>query len=101
MNLAGTTFRAISNSKNGSLNTETEMRFMADDEVIIGSYRGGTIVMVRADRDCPFWLAGGREEARRSRRQASPSAAPSSPRTTRISRATHCLGPLPVGLVAT
>ena len=27
MNLAGKTFRAVSNSENGSLNTETEMRF--------------------------------------------------------------------------
>ncbi len=44
MNLAGTTFRAVSNSKNGSLNTETEMRFTSDDGIIIGTYSGGTIV---------------------------------------------------------
>lgn len=44
MNLAGTTFRAMSNSKNGSLNTETEMRFTSDDGIIIGNYSGGTIV---------------------------------------------------------
>jgi hypothetical protein len=44
MNLAGTTFRAVSNSKNGSLNTETEMRFTTDERFIIGNYSGGTIV---------------------------------------------------------
>ena len=31
MNLTGVTFRAVANSKNGSLNTETEMRFTSDD----------------------------------------------------------------------
>ena len=44
MNLAGTTFRAVSNSENGSLNTETQMRFTSDEPFIIGSYSGGTIV---------------------------------------------------------
>ena len=44
MNLAGITFRAMSNSKNGSLNSETEMRFTSDDGIIIGNYSGGTIV---------------------------------------------------------
>lgn len=44
MNLAGTTFRAVSNSSTGSLNTETEMRFTADEEIVIGTYSGGTIV---------------------------------------------------------
>ena len=44
MNLAGTTFRAVSNSKNGSLNSETEMRFTSDESFVIGSYSGGTIV---------------------------------------------------------
>jgi|GEM_PF-7055307 len=44
MNLAGTTFRAVSNSKNGSLNSETEMRFTSDEGLVIGTYSGGTIV---------------------------------------------------------
>lgn len=43
MNLVGKTFRAMSNSKNGHLNTETEMRFTSDGEIIEGSYSGGTI----------------------------------------------------------
>jgi nitroreductase len=37
-------FRAVANSKNGSLNGETIMRFISDDLVIVGSYSGGTIV---------------------------------------------------------
>jgi hypothetical protein len=44
MNLAGTTFRAVSNSKHGSINTETEMRFSSDGEIVIGNYSGGTVV---------------------------------------------------------
>lgn len=44
MKLAGLVFRAVANSKNGSLNTDTIMRFTSDDDVIIGSYSGGTIV---------------------------------------------------------
>ena len=44
MNLAGRTFRAVSNSENGSLNTETEMRFTSDEEIVVGNYSGGTIV---------------------------------------------------------
>lgn len=44
MNLAGKTFRAISNSTNGTLNTETTMTFQAEDEAgIVGTYRGGAI----------------------------------------------------------
>ena len=45
MNLAGTTFRAVSNSENGSLNTETEMRFSSDDGIVVGTYGGGTIAV--------------------------------------------------------
>ena len=45
MQLTGLAFRAVANSKNGSLNTETIMRFTADDGVIVGSYSGGTIVV--------------------------------------------------------
>src|SRR5688572_1762916 len=44
MNLAGTIFRAVSNSKHGSINTETEMNFMSDDGIVIGSYGGGTVI---------------------------------------------------------
>src|SRR5688572_20433375 len=45
MNLAGTTFRAISNSKHGTINPETEMRFTYDDGIVIGSYSGGTVTV--------------------------------------------------------
>src|SRR5260221_14760202 len=44
MKLAGMTFRAVSNSKNGSLNAETRMRFTSDEEIVLGIYSGGTIV---------------------------------------------------------
>jgi hypothetical protein len=44
MKLTGLAFRAVANSRNGSLNTETIMRFTSDDPVIVGSYSGGTIV---------------------------------------------------------
>ena len=45
MNLTGLAFKAVANSKNGSLNTETTMRFTSDDDdLIIGSYSGGTII---------------------------------------------------------
>lgn len=44
MNLAGTIFRAVSNSKHGSINTETEMHFTADEEFVIGNYGGGTVI---------------------------------------------------------
>ena len=43
MNLAGHTFRAVANSRNGSLNSETEMRFTADAGIVVGNYSGGTI----------------------------------------------------------
>ena len=42
--LAGTAFRAISNSSNGSLDTQTVMRFVEDGEIILGTYGGGTIL---------------------------------------------------------
>jgi len=45
MKLTGLAFKAVANSKNGSLNTETIMRFTSDDGVIVGSYSGGTIVV--------------------------------------------------------
>ena len=44
MNLAGTTFRVVSNSKHGSVNTQTEMRFTSDDGIVIGNYGGGSVV---------------------------------------------------------
>jgi hypothetical protein len=43
MNLAGKRFRAVSNSKSGHLNSETEMCFTSDAGIIEGTYRGGTI----------------------------------------------------------
>ena len=45
MNLAGMVFRAVSNSKNGHLNSETEMRFTVDDGIVVATYSGGTIVV--------------------------------------------------------
>jgi hypothetical protein len=42
--LAGKTFRAVSNSTHGALNTETTMTFVAEDEAAVsGVYAGGTI----------------------------------------------------------
>jgi len=43
MNLVGKTFRAISNSRNGHSDTETEMRFTSDGGIVEGVYSGGTI----------------------------------------------------------
>ena len=44
MTLAGKTFRAIANSSNGTINTETTMTFVSEDEQrILGVYGGGTI----------------------------------------------------------
>lgn len=44
MILAGKTFRAIANSSNGALNTDTTMTFVSEDEHgIVGVYSGGTI----------------------------------------------------------
>ncbi len=44
MHLAGKTFRAIANSTNGTINTDTTMTFVSDDERgIAGFYAGGTI----------------------------------------------------------
>ncbi len=44
MNLTGTIFRAVSNSKHGSINTETEMYFTSDDGIVIGRYGGGSVI---------------------------------------------------------
>lgn len=44
MNLAGTTFRAVSNSNHGTINTETEMRFTADGDIVSGNYTGGSVI---------------------------------------------------------
>jgi hypothetical protein len=41
--LAGMTFRAVSNSSNGSLDNQTVMSFVADDGVVVGNYSGGSI----------------------------------------------------------
>jgi hypothetical protein len=44
MSLAGSTFRAVANSTNGTLNTDTTMTFVSEDQTsILGVYRGGTI----------------------------------------------------------
>jgi len=45
VNLAGRTFRAVSNSENGHSNSETELRFTADDGIVVGTYSGGTIAV--------------------------------------------------------
>lgn len=45
MKLTGLAFKAVANSKHGSLNTETIMRFTSDDDVIVANYSGGTIVV--------------------------------------------------------
>ena len=44
MKLTGLAFRAVTNSKNGSLNSDTIMHFTSDDNLIVGNYSGGTIV---------------------------------------------------------
>jgi len=44
MTLAGKTFRAIANSTNGTISTDTTMTFVSEDERgILGVYAGGTI----------------------------------------------------------
>jgi hypothetical protein len=44
MTLAGKTFRAVVNSSNGTINTDTTMSFVSEDERgILGVYGGGTI----------------------------------------------------------
>ena len=44
MNLKGKTFRAVSNSAHGSINTDTKMQFTSDKGVVAADYKGGTIV---------------------------------------------------------
>ena len=44
MTLSGKTFRAIANSSNGTINTDTTMTFVSEDERgILGVYGGGAI----------------------------------------------------------
>ena len=44
MKLTGLTFQALSNSSHGTINTNTTMTFVSDDESdIIATYHGGTI----------------------------------------------------------
>ena len=45
MTLAGLTFRAIANSKNGTMTTETRMTFHLDDGLVTASYGGGSIAV--------------------------------------------------------
>ena len=44
MNLKGKTFRAVSNSAHGSINTDTKLHFTSDKGVVAAEYKGGTIV---------------------------------------------------------
>lgn len=44
LNLVGRCFRAQANTANGTIDTETEMRFTEDGEVIHATYSGGSIV---------------------------------------------------------
>ena len=43
MNLKGKTFRAVSNSPQGSVSTNTKMQFISDKGLVTGKYKGGTI----------------------------------------------------------
>jgi hypothetical protein len=44
MNLTGKTFIAVANSSHGTINTQTHMTFLSDDESgIVGVYSGGTV----------------------------------------------------------
>lgn len=69
MNLSGMTFRAVSDPENGSLNTETEMRFTSDDERRGRSREGAREVRARrGDRMRMYldwrWLTGDQSEGR-------------------------------------
>ena len=57
MTLAGKTFRAVANSSNGTINGDTTMTFVSEDERgILGVYSGGTIttgqVLAHRKDDC-------------------------------------------------
>jgi hypothetical protein len=44
MKLTGMTFQALANSSHGTINTDTTMTFVSDDESeTLGNYHGGTI----------------------------------------------------------
>ncbi len=43
MNIQGKSFKAATNSENGSLDSNTVMHFTSETEVIVGTYGGGTI----------------------------------------------------------
>jgi hypothetical protein len=44
MKLTGVTFQVLTNSSHGTINTQTTMTFVSDDESeIVGRYQGGTI----------------------------------------------------------
>ena len=56
MTLVGKPFRAIANSSNGTMNTETTMTFVSENESsILGVYSGGTI---RTGNGYTRWLQG-------------------------------------------
>ncbi|MFN0108458.1 MAG: hypothetical protein ACKVZH_06350 [Blastocatellia bacterium] len=41
--LTGKTFRAVINSTNGTINSETTMTFVSEDGALVGVYSGGTV----------------------------------------------------------
>ncbi len=43
MNLVGKTFKAITNSKGGTINSQTTMTFVSENGPLVGAYSGGTI----------------------------------------------------------
>lgn len=43
--LAGKTFRAVINSTNGAINSETTMTFVSEDGALVGVYGGGTVAI--------------------------------------------------------
>lgn len=48
MTLAGKTFRAVANSPNGTIGTDTTMTFMSEDDAgILGVYGGGAVATGR------------------------------------------------------
>lgn len=43
MQLAGKTFRAITNTASGTINTQTTLTFVSEDGPLLGVYSGGTV----------------------------------------------------------
>jgi len=53
--LDGKSFKAIDNSKNGTINGSTIMTFTSGNEVILGEYKGGTVI---AGQVLAKWTSG-------------------------------------------